>query len=151
MLKLAPPSAEKRKEYIRAVLAIYVYAGMYHCACVCVYGVCVCALIKCNWRESVAVIMVIWQVFTLRLELGVTVICLNKENSCKKKSEADEEEEEEAGGEAAGETEGGVVQAMKLIYIRRCREGRELRQERGGAAAEVRRKKSKISEAPKHM
>lgn len=83
---------------------------------VCVYGVfvCVCALINCNWRESVAVIMVIWQVFTLRLELGVTVICLNKENSCKK-SEADEEEE---AGEAGGEAEGGV-RAMKLIYIRR--------------------------------
>lgn len=111
MLKLAPP---KRVGNIYELYLLYMQSCI--TVHVCVYGVfvCVCALINCNWRESVAVIMVIWQVFTLRLELGVTVICLNKENSCKK-SEADEEEE---AGEAGGEAEGGV-RAMKLIYIRR--------------------------------
>lgn len=106
MLKLAPP---KRVGNIYELYLLYICSHVSLSMCVCV-----CALINCNWRESVAVIMVIWQVFTLRLELGVTVICLNKENSCKK-SEADGEEE---AGEAGGEAEGGV-RAMKLIYIRR--------------------------------
>lgn len=56
-----------------------------------------CALINCDWRESVAVIMVIWQVFTLRLELGVTVICLNKENSCKKAKQRQQKKKKGAG------------------------------------------------------
>lgn len=112
-MKLAPP---KRVGNIYELYLLYICSHVSLCMYVCIVClcVCVCALINCNWRESVAVIMVIWQVFTLRLELGVTVICLNKENSCKK-SEADEEEE---AGEAGGEAEGGV-RAMKLIYIRR--------------------------------
>jgi len=46
--------------------------------------VCVCKYINKFQLEGVSIIMVIWQVFTLRLELGVTVICLNKEKQLQK-------------------------------------------------------------------